>query len=83
MENKKIYLSKPEYLKVIKIVGKTGNLALITNCVVNTEDNFTELSYKVISYNNNDNHKKITKVFNSYQEAHNYYEEVYNKYKVI
>lgn len=81
LQHKIKYLVDSEFLKVIKIQNNTGNLTLTTTVQVNTKDNSVVVSYKVRSLNDRESHKFITKIFNNYQEAYDYYQEIYNKYK--
>jgi len=73
-----IILVTSDYLCVIKIAGYTGNLALTTIVYVNTQDNTAQVHYKVQSWN--DKHKRITKKFINYSDAHAYYIKINNKF---
>lgn len=72
-------LIESDYLKVIFHNGRTGNLALSTCVQVNTETNEVSLYYSVRSYS--EAHKDLTKSFDKYSEAFDYYVETYLKYK--
>jgi len=74
----RIYCLSSDYLRVIKIAGYTGNLALTTIVIVNTIDNTTKLTYEVRSWN--DKHRRIAKSFEDYKQAYEYYIKIYDKF---
>ena len=80
---KQIYLSDAERLDVIKINGRTSNLALRTCVTVNTADNSTEVSYKVNPWNDHEVFKHINKTFNSYRNACDYHKAIVEKYSTL
>ena len=68
-----------DYMKVIKYNDRTGNLVLSTCVNVNTETNETSVHYTVHSWT--EAHVDLTKSFDQYSEAFDYYVELYLKYK--
>ena len=72
------YLVDSEFLKVIKIANKRGNLALSTCCQIDTNTNSVKLSYHVRAFN--DKLKRINKRFDNYLEAFKYYQRVYERF---
>jgi hypothetical protein len=73
-----ITLCTSDYLKVIKIAGYTGNLALTTFVRVSTDTNTCKVHYQVNSWN--DKHRRFTKNFENYASAFAYYMRLYLKF---
>ena len=71
-------LVESEYLNVIYIAGRSGNLALTTIVYVNTKDNTAKIRYTVRNWN--DKLSRLNKSFTDYTEAHEYHAKLVNKF---
>ncbi len=70
-------------LLIIRIDQYTSNLALTTSVQINTETDEVKVVYKVQPYSDNEVFKHITKHFDKYQEAADYYNNIVEKYPNI
>jgi len=80
MPNKIIYCTESEFFTVIVVDGIKTNLALTTQCTVNTGTNEVNVHYNVHAFSGSV--KKLNKVFTVYADALKYHEELVNKYAI-
>ena len=75
----KIYLSDLTFLDIIKINSIVANISLTTNVVINVDENSTEVSYRIKSWDSSASHKAIEKEFSNYNDAYSYFNEIIEK----
>lgn len=77
---KKVRLLQSQFLRIIEVEGRKGNLALTTVVSVDTDTNKCELVYKVRSWTITPAHQKLSREFKTYKDAFQYCVKVYNEY---